>query len=150
MSPLPLDQKRRHALYWRAKRANLVVQLARFFYIYIIGERERANLVVQLTRFFCIILYIYILFLSGEATYRITLYVLLNQRGLRTSSISAPQLPEIADSTGKNRIFLPIPETSHFPPTTLLTFLSVPYYTHGFRESCSHYGKRGWDYPINS
>ena len=42
-----------------------------------------------------IFLYIYIyLFLSGEATYRITLYVLLNQRGLRTSSISAPQLPE--------------------------------------------------------
>ena len=57
----------------------------------LIGERERANLVVQLTRFFCIYIYI---FLSGEATYRITLYILLNQRGLRTSSISAPQLPE--------------------------------------------------------
>ena len=39
------------------ERANLVVQLARFFYIYIyfwLGERERANLVVQLARFFAV------------------------------------------------------------------------------------------------
>ena len=35
-----------------SERADLVVSRARFFAIYIVGERERANLVVQLARFF--------------------------------------------------------------------------------------------------
>ena len=50
------------------ERANLVVQLARFFCQYIIGERERANLVVQLARNFGIYIYVYPgLCLSGRA-----------------------------------------------------------------------------------
>ena len=68
-----------------------------------------------------IFLYIYI-FLSGEATYRITLYVLLNQRGARTSSISTPQLPE---NSGFHRIFLPIPETSQQRCSLFSVFLTI-------------------------
>ena len=68
-----------------------------------------------------IFLYIYI-FLSGEATYRITLYVLLNQRGLRTSSISAPQLPENSGyfSPFRKQAIFPQQRAAHLSQCSLL------------------------------
>ena len=41
----------------------------------VIGERERANLVVQLARFFCIYIYIY-----PALMYAVMFYVILNKR----------------------------------------------------------------------
>ena len=41
-------------------RASLTTRLARSRSLIIVGERERANLVVQLARFFCLYVYIYI------------------------------------------------------------------------------------------
>ena len=55
--------------------------------IHLVGERERANLVVQLARFF----YIYIYFSTGAA-HTVMFYVFLNQRtpgGLHTSEFSS-------------------------------------------------------------
>ena len=50
-----LDVIHQHLIIGERERANLVVQLARFFCI--IGEREQAYLVVQLARFFAIYIY---------------------------------------------------------------------------------------------
>ena len=58
-------------------------------------------------------------------TYRITLYVLLNQRGYVLPQSARHNCRKIADSTGKKRIFLTIPETSHFPCSLFSVCLTV-------------------------
>ena len=66
----------------RAERDwNLIAQKVRVqLHGSIIGERERANLVVQLARFFGIYIYIYIY--HPALMYAVMFYVILNKRKL--------------------------------------------------------------------